>query len=288
MVVGVIGLGIMGSAYARNLIRSGETVFGVDPSVIARAKLAEEGGSVFETVDDWVSDCDAIVLSLAAPHVLASVCEKLATGLRPGQVVVETGTFSLADKEEARSLLEKSGAVLLDCPVSGTGAQAAEADLVMMASGPEEAVAEIRPLLEKFTRMVMYVGDFGNGTKLKFVANHAVAIHNVAAAETLNYADALGLERDTVYRLLSSGAGQSRMSDLRMPLMINGAYDPPSASLKMFEKDLRIIGEDIEEKGVFAPLFEAGRSVYDTTVDELPNQFDTASVFETYKSKSER
>lgn len=288
MVVGVIGLGIMGSAYARNLIRSGETVLGVDPSVTARAKLAEEGGSVFETVDDWVSDCDAIVLSLAAPHVLASVCEKLATGLRPGQVVVETGTFSLADKEEARSLLEKSGAVLLDCPVSGTGAQAAEADLVMMASGPEEVVAEIRPLLEKFTRMVMYVGDFGNGTKLKFVANHAVAIHNVAAAETLNYADALGLERDTVYRLLSSGAGQSRMSDLRMPLMINGAYDPPSASLKMFEKDLRIIGEDIEDKGVFAPLFEAGRYVYDTAVDELPNQFDTASVFETYKSKSER
>jgi len=285
MTVGIIGLGIMGGAYAQNLLKSGETVIGADLSQNARAALEEAGGQAYETPGEWIAECELIVLALATPHALASVCETLAGLLQPGQIVIETGTFALADKEAARSVLQKSGAVLLDCPVSGTGSQAKEADLVMMASGPAESVEAVRPLLEKFTRLVMNVGDFGNGTKLKFVANHAVAVHNAAAAETLNYADTLGLDRELVYQLLSKGAGQSRMSDLRMPLMINGSYDPPTASLLMFDKDLKIIGGDIEAKEVFAPLFEASRALYDSAIRELPERLDTASVFEVYRAK---
>lgn len=285
MTVGVIGLGIMGGAYARNLIGSGETVFGADPSESARAALTEAGGTAFEVLGDWVAECDLVILALASPRALASVCEALSALLRPGQAVVETGTFAMADKQSAKTALERNGALLLDCPVSGTGAQADKGDLVMMASGPADVISGLRPVLEKFTRLVMDVGAFGNGTKLKFVANHAVAVHNVAAAETLNYADSLGLDRETVYQLLSRGAGQSRMSDLRMPLMIGGSYDPPSASLLMFEKDLRIIGEDIEAKKVFAPLFRASRSLYAAAIEELPERFDTASVFEIYRSR---
>ena len=285
MVVAIIGLGIMGGAYARNLIKSGEVVLGVDPSEKARAMLREAGGQSFDAPGPWVGDCDLIILSVASPHVLASVCETLKSHLLPDQIVLETGTFSIRAKEEACSVLEEKGAILLDCPVSGTGAQAAEGDLVMMASGEAQAIEKVRPLLEKFTRLVMNAGAFGNGTRLKFVANHAVAVHNAAAAETLNYADSLGLDRETVYRMLTSGAGQSRMSDLRMPLMISGAYEPPSASLRMFRKDLEIIGEDIRGNEVFAPLFEASSAVYRTANATLPETFDTAAVFEVFRGK---
>ncbi|WP_299475940.1 NAD(P)-dependent oxidoreductase [uncultured Roseibium sp.] len=286
MTVAVIGLGIMGGAYCRNLIRAGETVLGVDPSQIGRQALLEAGGRVFETPGKWIADCDAVILALASPQALFSVCNVLSELLRAGQIVIETGTFSLEDKQAARAVLERSGVDVLDCPVSGTGAQAADADLVMMASGDEDAIVRAVPLLEKFTRLVMNVGAFGNGTKLKFVANHAVAVHNVAAAETLSYCDALGLDRETVYQLLSSGAGQSRMSDLRMPMMMTGVYEPPTASLRMFEKDLRIIGNDIAAKGVSAPLFEASRSIYENALRELPEGLDTASVFEVYRARA--
>lgn len=284
MTVAVIGLGIMGGAYARNLIKAGETVIGVDPAPAARQSIIDAGGQAHDVPGPWISDCDLVVLSLVSPVVLALICENLKPLLRPGQIILETGTFALVDKLAAEKALKDVGAILLDCPVSGTGAQAAKGDLVMMASGPSDAVETARPLLEKFTRVVINAGPFGNGIKLKFVANHAVALHNVAAAETLNYADTMGLDRGTVYQMLSGGAGQSRMSDLRMPLMISGAYEPPTASLKMFEKDLNVIGDDVAEKGVQTPLFDACRVLYDAAFDQLSDGLDTAAVFEVYRN----
>jgi 3-hydroxyisobutyrate dehydrogenase-like beta-hydroxyacid dehydrogenase len=129
----------------------------------------------------------------------------------------------------------------------------------------------------------MEAGEFGMGIKLKFVANHAVALHNCAAAETLHYADALGLDRDVVYDLLSKGAGQSKMLDLRMPMMISGRYQPATANMSMFEKDLSIIGADIRSLGVTAPMFEAVSAMYDKGWTLVPPNFDSAAVFEVYR-----
>ncbi|SLN76813.1 NAD(P)-dependent oxidoreductase [Roseisalinus antarcticus] len=284
MTVGIIGLGIMGSAYGRNLMKAGVEVIGVDPAPAARARLEEAGARAEEVPGDWLRDCELVILALISPTVLAEVTETLAELLKPGQIVLETGTFALADKNAAQARLEAAGVILLDCPVSGTGAQAAVADLVMMAAGPPEAVAQAKPLIAHFTKAVIDAGPFGAGMKLKFVANHAVALHNTVAAEVLNYADALGLDRDMVYGLLSNGAGQSKMLDLRMPLMISGAYDPPTASLKMFEKDLSLIGADIARLGLQAPLLDAVSHIYQVAMADLPEQYDAAAVFEVYRS----
>lgn len=119
---------------------------------------------------------------------------------------------------------------------------------------------------------------------MKLVANHAVALHNCAAAETLNYAGAMGLEPQVVYDLMSQSAGQSKMSDLRMPLMIAANYEPPSASLEMFDKDLAIIGADIDQLGIRAPLFDACVALYEQALQELPKTHDTSSVYEIYRN----
>lgn len=150
----------------------------------------------------------------------------------------------------------------------------------MMASGDDPALDRVLPVLEGFTRLVLRVGEFGTGIRMKLVANHAVAVHNAAAAETLAYADALGLDRDAAYNLLSSGAGQSRMSDLRMPLMMSGAYTPASATLRMFEKDLDLIETDLAKRGRDAPLFAQARRLYSRALSDLPEDYDTAAVFE--------
>ncbi len=288
MAVGIVGLGIMGTAYATHLLAAGEKVLGADPLPEARERLAKLGGTAHDAAGDWLAGCDPIILSLASPAALRSVTEVLRGALRPGQTVLETGTFRLSDKERARDQLAESGITLLDCTVSGTGAQAMAKDIVMMASGPPEAVARARPVMDLFTRKVIEAGPFGAGTRLKFVANHAVALHNTAAAETLNYAMALGLDRDLVYDMLSTGAGQSRMSDLRMPLMMRAEYDPPTASLKMFEKDLSVIGEDIERIGAPAPLFDVCAELYGRASAQLPETHDTAAVYEVYRKDSGR
>ena len=266
------------------LLKAGVDVIGVDPVAAGRDRLIEAGGRAEATPGDWLRDCDLVILSLASPKVLAAVVDEMAGMLAPGQIVLETGTFALADKQAAQQRLEGAGVILLDCPVSGTGAQAAVGDLVMMASGPAEAVAKAKTFMAHFTKAVIEAGDFGAGIQLKFVANHAVALHNAAAGEVLNYADALGLDRNVVYGLLSSGAGQSKMLDLRMPLMISGDYDPPTASLKMFEKDLSLITADIKRLGVQAPMLDVVDRLYETAMADLPETHDTAAVFEVYRS----
>lgn len=283
--VGIVGLGIMGSAYAKNLIAGGADVLGADPLADARKRLTDLGGTAHERAGAWLADCDLVILALISPQVLKEVTASLAEALAAGQVVLETGTFALADKEAAHATLATAGIHLLDCPVSGTGAQAAVGDIVMMASGDEKAITHARPYMALFTKKVIDAGPFGAGSRLKYVANHAVALHNAAAAETLAYANALAIDRDTVYDMLSSGAGQSKMSDLRMPLMMEERYEPPTASLKMFEKDLAVIGEDLQRLGLDVPLFDAVQALYEEAFASLPETHDTAAVFEVYRKR---
>lgn len=283
MTVGIIGLGIMGSAYAANLLKAGVAVAGADPSTEGRDRLEAAGGTAYEAAGPWLADCDLVIISVASQKVLADVTQVLGETLRPGQVVLETGTFAMSDKLSAQARVEANGAILLDTPVSGTGGQAANADLLIMASGPTEAIAQARPYLAHLSHTVMEVGEFGAGSKLKYVANHAVALHNAAAAEVLHYADALGLDRDVVYQLLSKGAGQSKMLDLRMPQMISGTYKPATAHMAMFEKDLSIIGADISNAGISAPMFGIVHDLYRKAFEDLPKDVDTAAIFEVYR-----
>lgn len=283
MKVAIVGLGIMGSAYAKNLIAGGAAVAGTDPLDSARAALTAAGGTAHEGIGPWVRDADLILLSLATPGALHRVAADLAEQIAPGQIVAETGTFSLDDKHAVRAVIDGAGGVTLDCTISGTGAQARAKDLVMMTSGPEEAVRRIEPILAAFTKATLFAGAFGNGARLKYVANLAVALHNCAAAETLHYARSHGLPDDLVYRMLSTGAGQSRMLDLRMPMMIAGDYRPATANMSMFEKDFSIIGADIAAQGVATPMFDAVREIYDIAYAELAADLDTAGVYEVYR-----
>jgi putative dehydrogenase len=288
MTVGIIGLGIMGSAYATNLMSAGIKVVGADPAILGREQLEAAGGETYEKVGPWVADCDLIIIAVASTKVLSAVAWMLPEFLKPDQVVMETGTFAMGDKLAAKEAVEVGGAILLDTPVSGTGIQAAVADLVIMASGPKAAIEHARPYMEHLCHTIMIAGEFGAGSKLKYVANHAVALHNCAAAETLHYADALGLNRDVVYQLLSKGAGQSKMLDLRMPLMISGEYTPATAHMAMFEKDLSIIGADIRAQGISTPMFDAVSAMYDKCWTTLPQDYDTAAVFEIYRDLDDK
>lgn len=283
MSVGIIGLGIMGTAYAGNLLRAGVTVLGYDPDTAARDRLTELGGIAHSSLDIWLTECDLIIVSIASTKALTAVTEQLGQLLNPGQIVMETGTFAMQDKLAAQNAVQTGGAILLDTPVSGTGAQAVKGDLVIMASGPADAIAAVRPLMDHLCHTVIDAGPFGAGSKLKYVANHAVALHNCAAAEVLHYADALGLDRDTVYRMLSKGAGQSRMLDLRMPLMMSGAYVPATAHMAMFEKDLAIISADIRAHDITTPMFDAVQGMYEQAWSQIPQDYDTAAVFEVYR-----
>src|SRR5438067_12385656 len=148
--IGVIGLGIMGSAMAGNMVAGGFDVLGYDVLPRRRAALGKTGGRAARSARDVAKGASIVVTSLPSAQALSEVAAELAGAAARGMIVVETSTLPIAVKEEARVALAKGGVTLLDCPLSGTGAQAKVRDLVVYASGARDAYRKCVPVLEAF------------------------------------------------------------------------------------------------------------------------------------------
>jgi 3-hydroxyisobutyrate dehydrogenase-like beta-hydroxyacid dehydrogenase len=168
--------------------------------------------------------------------------------------------------------------VLLDCPLSGTGGQALTGDVVAYLSGPAEAKARALPVLRAMTRGVHDVGEFGNGSAVKFIANLLVAVHNVAAAEALVLAERAGLDLATVLTAVADGAGTSAMFEVRGPAMAARDYSGPGVTTTVFDKDLQIIAGFARETGTPAPLFTLASALYAAALAQGHAGDDTACV----------
>jgi L-threonate 2-dehydrogenase len=165
-------------------------------------------------------------------------------------------------KLRAHDTLAAVGIELCDCPVSGTGAQMADRDAVFYASGDAAALAIVEPVLASCARRVFNVGALGNGTKLKLVANHLVAVHNASAAEAIALARAAGLDLQEALPALVAGAGTSRMLELRGPMMVAGEYEPPTVTVDVFMKDIEIITAFGREVQCPLPVFAAAAQLH--------------------------
>jgi putative dehydrogenase len=275
--IGIVGLGIMGSAIARHVIHAGHRVVGFDVRPARVRDLRRAGGLPSTDSTALASQSDIIITSLPATEALTQTVDALLQIARPRQIVIETSTLPIEVKRQARARLSARRIELLDCPISGTGAQARNKDIVVYASGTRAAYARVSKVLDAFTRAHYYVGPLGDGSKVKFVANLLVAIHNVATAEALVLAMKAGLDPRTVLDLVSDGAGSSRVLQLRGPMMVKGNYRPATMTLATWQKDMAIITEFARELGVATPLFSATAPIYREAV-KASSQEDTAAV----------
>jgi 3-hydroxyisobutyrate dehydrogenase-like beta-hydroxyacid dehydrogenase len=224
---------------------------------------------------------EALILSLPSVAALEAVVSGpggLLSAPKRGLLVVETSTLPLEAKTRAQAALDATGIVLLDCPLSGTGAQAVNRDLVVLASGDADSCERCRPVFDGFARSTRYVGGFGAGSKMKYVANLLVAIHNVSAAEALVLGMKAGLDPRMVYDVIRDGAGSSRMFEVRGPMMVSGRYQPATMKAEVFQKDIDIIARFAESLGSPTPLFGAATRVYAEILRAGMGAEDTAAV----------
>ena len=276
--IGVVGLGIMGSAMAANLAAAGFSVLGYDVLARRRAELSKAGGSAARSTRDLGGRAAMVITSLPSVEALNDVVAELADAGQRGQIVIETSTLPIPAKDAARAVLARHGVTLLDCPLSGTGAQAKVRDLVVFASGSPSAYRRCVPVLEAFARAHYFLGAFGKGSKMKFVANLLVAIHNVSTAEALVLGMKAGLDPATMVKVLGDGAGSSRMLQVRGPMMVKGDYTDAAMKVGVWQKDMRIITEFARELDCPTPLFAASTALYNAAMALGFAQSDTASV----------
>jgi L-threonate 2-dehydrogenase len=276
--VGVIGLGIMGGSFASNLAAAGWRVIGYDPSKKAVNEANRAGVEIADSAKAVVEATPIVLISLPKPEALHATVREILRSDFDHRVLVEMSTFKLADKEKAEKALRKAGHTMLDVPVSGTGSQAKTRDLVFYASGDAGAIKRISPILESFGRHTYDVGAFGNGSRMKYVANLLVAIHNVASAEAMVMGMKSGLPPQTIFDLIQGGAGNSRIFELRAPMMVKGCYDDVTMKIDVWQKDMDIIGDFAKKLKVKTPLFTATEAIYKKAKKSGLGTQDTAAV----------
>jgi L-threonate 2-dehydrogenase len=276
--VGIVGLGIMGGAFARNLVAGGWRVVGYDISAARRKELARAGVEIAKDVRAVAAAVRVIITSLPKPQALIATAKEINASKAPRRIVVECSTFTIEDKENAQQILRSGGHVTLDCPVSGTGSQAKTGDLVIYASGDSKAIAKLKPMFASFSRKTYDVGAFGNGSRMKYVANLLVAINNVASAEAMVLGMKAGLDPKTIFEMVSNGAGNSRVFELRAPMMVKDDYTNVTMKCSVWQKDMDVIGSFAKKIGVPTPLFSATLPVYQAALDGGHAEHDTAAV----------
>ena len=281
MNIGLIGLGAMGGAYAKHLLKNNFKCFGIDLDKNNILKFIQLGGQEI-TYDELFNKVDIVLTSIPSLIAYKDVLNNLK---RLGKnnskkIILDMNTISIDDKNMFKNEINALNIDMLDSPVSGTGAQAWEADLTVFASGSKELIAKYMNIFKAFSKEVINVGSFGNGMKFKILANLLVTIHNTAAAEALKLGELAGLDKNMIYKVLGNSAATSVMLQKRMPLMINKNYEPPTASFNIFLKDVDIIRNFIKNNKVTLPTFEGSAKIYDKAEKTLSKNWDTASVYE--------
>ncbi|MGA8513218.1 MAG: NAD(P)-dependent oxidoreductase [Burkholderiaceae bacterium] len=283
--IGMVGLGIMGGAMAQALIKQGYSVCGYDVTPATCKRLRTAGGQVMQSAAEVAQHCEVLIVSLSTSAALNATVDSIAASGKRAKgkalIVVETSTLPLLDKENAHASLQRLGIPVLDCPISGTAVRLKERAWTVYSSGDKKAFDRIAQIFRTFTDNLPYVGAFGNGTKMKFAANHLVAIYNVACAESVTLARKMGLNPQDMLDLFGSSAviGTGVMR-LRMPQMIARQYTPPTMKVEVWQKDMQVIGDMAKSVDCPLPLFSACAPIYSAAMAQGLDQQDTASVNE--------
>mgnify|MGYP003394186028 CR=1 FL=1 len=271
----------MGGAFAKHLRSAGFEVAGFDLDTARRSTLTRLGGKAEKSIAAVAKRSRVLITSL--PSILAVRAVYLGKGglldsAARGTIIIEASTLPLEVKIEMRDRCAAQGITVLDCPISGTGAQAAAKDISVYASGPIEAFRKCEGVFSGFARSTHYCGEFGNGSKLKFIANLLVTIHNLSTAEAIVLGRRSGLDLDLLYKVIRDGAGTSRMFEVRTPLMIANAYRQAPMQIDVYHKAIDIISTYAPALHCPTPLFEASKPFYSGAYAQGYAKQDTAAI----------
>ena len=294
MRIGWLGLGAMGAPMASCLARAGHDVAGYDVVPGRAASLAAGGLRAADTVAAAARDADLVAVMVATPEQLEQVLSTLmgpagpdgpdgpdAPALAPGTIVMITATVGPEAVAAAAGRLAGHGVSVVDAPVSGGVARAAAGDLLIMVSGPADAVRHIQPVLDALARNAPVVGASpGDGQRMKLVNQLLCGVHIAAAAEALAFAAALGLDPAECWRVLRGGAAASFMFEDRGARMAEGQFDEVRSALDIFVKDMGLVGAAADEAGAWVPLAAAARRLYARGHDLGLGRLDDSALIE--------
>ena len=279
--IGFIGLGVLGSAMAPNLIESGFQVIGYDIRPKTLQELELLGMQIANSPCDVASQCNVLITCLPTVDVLLDVFgghDGIDKADKAGQIVIEASTFPVEDKEKAKSLMEHVGKKMLDCPVSGNRILAVKKQLTAFASGNETTYHDVEKVIQGFANKTFYVGPFGNGMKMKFCANILNLVHNSVAAEVMVLGMKSGLDPELMHKVISGSGSSSSMFETRGAMMANNNYQHEGMNFSIPIKDSRFISDHAHKMQVPTPIYHVALQSYYAAIAQGHFDEDAAAV----------
>ena len=262
--VGIVGLGLLGSAVASRLRAAGHDVVGYDVVAARVGALVAIGGRAAPSAEAVVKAVEAVCVvlpSLASVEDVVLGPRGLTASGRVDRTIIQMSTISPSLTERLAREVSVKGLAFLDCPISGTSGMVAQGEGIIFVGGERGVYDRWRPVLESVLPRAVFVGRPGQAMALKLVANLLIALHSAAAAEALLLAERAGLDLDLVLDVLTKSAAASRMLEVRGPLMAKREF-PPQMKLDLFMKDLHLIQEAAGRVGAPLPLTDVAERLY--------------------------
>ena len=279
--IGLIGVGLLGTAMAARLLRSGRAVRGFDLNPERMRALAEVGGSPADSVSELVSSCSRILLSLPDSAAVDTAINEIAADLVPGTLVIDTTTGQPQATVAVGARLADLGVSYVDATVVGSSQQAREGEIVMLVGGDDESWQKSRGLLELLARDVFHVGACGSGSQMKLVVNLVLGLNRAVLAEGLSLAAACGIDLKMALEVLRSGAAYSAAMDVKGSKMIAGDF-APQARLAQHHKDVGLILELGQRVGSQLPLSTVHEGLLRNAIERGFGQLDNSAIIKAF------
>ena len=276
--VALLGTGTMGAGMARNIAAAGLPLTVWNRTRAKAEPLADAGARVADSAADAVRDADLVVTLLFDVESVESALADVRDALRPGATLVQMSTVGVDGADRLAALAAELGLVYVDAPVLGTKKPADDGALVVLASGPEDARAAVQPLFDAVGSRTVWVGDAGQGTRLKLVANSWVLTVVEGIAESLTLAKALGVPPEQFLDVVKGGAMDAPYVQLKGSAMLAGDFTP-SFGLDGAAKDAGLIVEAARAAGADLGVIEAVQQHFARALDAGHGDLDMAATF---------
>ena len=279
--IGFIGLGVLGSAIAENLVKAGFQVTGYDANSSVLSKLTDIGIISGPSPMDVALDSDVVLTCLSSIDAMLEVFDGpmgINKANKKNQPVIELGTFQIEIKEKVKACMDSCNKNLLDCPVSGNRILAKKRQLTAFASGDEVIYNSIVHIISSFAHKTFFVGNFGNGMKMKFCANILNLVHNSIAAEVMVLGMKSGLDAEVIHSVISGSGSSSSIFETRGAMMANNNYEYEGMNFSIPIKDSRFISDHAHQMQVPTPIYHVALQSYYAAIAQGHSDEDAAAV----------
>ncbi len=276
--VGILGIGLMGSAMAGRLLDQGIAVAAWDRNPQHARALADRGATVATEPAEALRGTQAVITMLPTADVVLDLVEPLLDAWPKNTIWVQMSSVGATEADQLTQLAEAHGVALVDAPVSGSTHPAEQGQLTILASGPDSARIPLEPIFDALASRVLWVGEAGMGSRLKLVANHWMITNVAALAESMHLCEAMGLDQRQLNALLDGGPLGSAYAVQKLDEMQRHQY-PAGFPVRLALKDLELVREVEQSSGAKMPLLDVVLERFATASRDFADD-DLAAIYE--------